>query len=160
MTQLSLYHLWPEDKVFILTDEPITQEKITDWKKNFTKDISGAAVTFEGLVRNHNEGKAVSSLEYQAYPEMAEKIANQIINQSKKMYSTDEIFCVHRTGHLQIGEIAVFVLATSAHRKEAFNACEYLINEIKQQVPIWKREHYVNHDPEWVACHQCKHNHE
>jgi adenylyltransferase/sulfurtransferase len=128
-----------------------------------TKKIApnvGAVVTFEGLVRNHNDGKEVSSLEYQAYSQMAQKIGNQIIEKAKNLYSVIDVNCIHRIGHLQIGEIAVLVMATGVHRKEAFLACEYVINEIKNLVPIWKREHYVHEAPEWVACHHCLQEHE
>jgi molybdopterin synthase catalytic subunit len=144
-----------------LTENTITQNQINDWKIIFTNPTIGATVTFEGLVRNHNEGKDVSALEYQAYPQMAIREGSKIIEQAKKLHSITDIFCIHRTGHLQIGEIAVWIIATASHRKEAFEACEYVINEVKALVPIWKREHYVNEIPNWVACHQCgNHAHE
>lgn len=145
--------------MFTLTDKNISQTQIIEWKTHFTKPSVGAVVIFEGLVRNHNEGKDVSSLEYQAYPEMALKVGSLIINKAKEIYPITDIFCVHRTGHLQIGENAVWVIATGSHRQEAFDACEYVINEVKALVPIWKREHYVNETPDWVACHNCGHHH-
>lgn len=144
--------------MFILTENNISQSEIIEWKKKHTAPSVGAAVTFEGLVRNHNEGKEVKSLEYQAYPEMGVKVGNQIIEKAKEKFNISEIFCVHRMGHLQIGDIAVWMIATASHREEAFEACAYVINEVKALVPIWKREHYINETPDWVACHHCGHH--
>lgn len=153
--------LWPVVSMFKLTENNISQIQLIEWKKKFTNPTIGAAVTFEGVVRNHNEDKEVKSLEYQAYPEMAIKVGNQIIEKAKMLYPITDIFCIHRTGHLQIEDIAVWVMATGSHRKEAFEACEYVINEVKMLVPIWKKEHYVNESPDWVACHHCsQHQHE
>lgn len=144
--------------MFTLTENNISQTQIIEWKTAYAKPTVGAAVTFEGLVRNHNEGKDVKSLEYQVYPEMALKVGTLITEKAKKLFPITEIFCIHRTGHLQIGEIAVWVIVTGSHRKEAFEACEYVINEVKALVPIWKREHYINETPDWVACHHCGHH--
>jgi molybdopterin synthase catalytic subunit len=141
--------------MFILTDENISQQQILEWKNTYTSPTNGAAVTFEGLVRNHNDGKEVSSLEYMAYHEMAIKVGTHIINKAKMLYPVSDLFCVHRTGHLQIGEIAVWIIATSSHRKEAFDACQFVIDEVKKLVPIWKKEHYLHEVPDWVQCHHC-----
>lgn len=145
--------------MFTITEDNISQTQIIEWKTRYTRPSVGAAVTFEGLVRNHNEGKEVKSLEYQAYPSMAIKVGQEIIEKAKILFPVTEIFCVHRTGHLQIGDIAVWVIATASHRKEAFHACQYVIDEVKALVPVWKREHYLNEMPDWVACHQCGHHH-
>ena len=115
----------------------------------------GGIVTFEGTVRNHNEGYKVSSLEYQCYEEMAQKEGELIVSESLKKFDIEQAFCIHRMGHLKIGEMAVWVYAAAAHRGQAFLACQYIIDEVKGRVPIWKKEHYLNKDPQWVACHQC-----
>ena len=140
----------------------MTEENINDVKKIYKTDNprAGAAVYFEGIVRNHNEGHDVSSLEYQAYESMANKEGQKIIDEAIKKFDIYDCFCVHRMGHLKIGDNAVYVVANSAHRAESFRACEYIINEVKLRVPIWKKEHYINKDAEWVACHHCAHPHE
>ncbi len=123
--------------------------------KDFTNARVGGVVTFEGKVRNHNDGFDVKSLEYQAYESMAVKEGQKIIEKAKELFDIVDIYCVHRTGHLQIGDMAVWVVALAEHRKAAFLACEYVINTVKLTVPIWKCEHYVSRPPEWVACHKC-----
>lgn len=125
------------------------------FEKKFSASDVGGVVTFEGRVRNHNEGRSVLSLEYEAYQSLALKEGHKIIAEAKAKFDVKSIYCVHRTGHLQIGDLAVWVQAASAHRKEAFLACQYVIDEIKSRVPIWKREHYVASEPVWVNCAQC-----
>ena len=120
----------------------------------------GGIVYFQGVVRNHNDGKDVKSLEYEAYSEMAQKVGNDIIQRAKEKFSIVDAYSVHRVGHLDINDTAVWVIATSHHRKEAFLASEYIIDTIKQEVPIWKREHYINEEPKWVACHRCMEHHD
>jgi molybdopterin synthase catalytic subunit len=132
--------------------------KITDKVIDESVSVSpraGARVIFDGIVRNHNDGLDVSSLEYQAYEEMAVKEGLKIVEEAKLKFEVISAYCVHRVGHLQIGDIAVWVEVYSEHRKEAFLACQYIIDEVKLRVPIWKREHYVDKDPEWIACHRC-----
>ena len=115
----------------------------------------GGIVQFEGRVRNINEGLEVTSLEYEAYPALALTEGNKILMEAKDKFKIQNIFAVHRTGHLQLGDIAVLVRAESVHRKAAFLATEYAINQIKGRVPIWKREHYLDKKPEWILCAQC-----
>ena len=141
--------------MFELTEHSINYPFILELRQRFDNPANGAAVTFEGIVRNHNDGLTVSSLEYQAYPAMALKIGDKIITAAKKRFDITEVFCVHRTGHLQIGDMAVWVIATAHHRQAAFLACEFVMNEVKREVPIWKREHYLDREPVWVACNRC-----
>lgn len=141
--------------MFSINENNIGSIEIENYKKTMNNPANGAAVIFEGIVRNHNEGKGVTSLEYQAYSTMAIKLGNEIIKLAKEKFDITDAMCVHRTGHLAVGDIAVWVIATSHHRKESFQACEYIIDEVKTLVPIWKREHYLQSIPEWVACHQC-----
>jgi len=117
---------------------------------------AGALVTFEGWVRNHNEGQDVVLLEYEAMQSLAEKEAEKIIAEAKEKFSIYNAICVHRVGPLQIGELAVWVGVTAAHRGAAFDASRYIIDEIKTRLPIWKKEHYKNGTSGWVNC-QCQH---
>ncbi|HBK81251.1 MAG TPA: molybdenum cofactor biosynthesis protein MoaE [Nitrospinae bacterium] len=103
-------------------------------------DDIGGVCTFIGLVRNHSRGQRVTHLEYHAYPEMSEKKMRQVIEEIAEQYGVDRIAVEHRIGTLQIGEIAVGIAASSAHRDAAFKACRYAIDRIKQIVPIWKKE--------------------
>tara|TARA_B100000959_G_C14763181_1_gene534237 strand:+ start:97 stop:534 length:438 start_codon:yes stop_codon:yes gene_type:complete len=129
-------------------------------EKELFNPQAGGIVTFEGRVRNHNEGMDVESLEYQCYQSMAVKEGQKIIDHALKNFSIINAYCVHREGHLQIGDIAVWIHVSSKHRREAFLACQYIIDEVKLKVPIWKREHYTEKAPEWVACHRCQEHHE
>ena len=138
--------------MFEVVDTPI--EDIMK-EKNFFNARVGGVVTFEGKVRNHNEGLDVNSLEYQAYESMAVKEGQKIVTKALEHFDVVDVYCVHRVGHLKIGEMAVWVVALAEHRGEAFRACEYVIDTVKKTVPIWKREHYVAQDAEWVACHKC-----
>lgn len=139
--------------MFQITTESINQIRP---KEVYDNPRVGGIVTFEGTVRNHNDGHAVTSLKYQAYDKMAVAEGNRIVKEALEKYSAVDVYCIHRTGHLAIGDTAVYVAATGEHRKEAFEACEFVIDMIKARVPIWKREHYVDQEPNWVACHQCK----
>lgn len=121
---------------------------------NLYDPTCGAIVTFEGKVRNHNNGKKITSLYYECYESMALKIMNEIKEEALKKWDVKNISAVHRIGNVPIGEIAVWVGVSAVHRKEAFNACKFMIDEIKHKVPIWKKETYVNGTSIWVDC--CK----
>ncbi|MBF2052062.1 MAG: molybdenum cofactor biosynthesis protein MoaE [Candidatus Sericytochromatia bacterium] len=116
---------------------------------------AGALVVFEGWVRNHNEGFAVEALEYEAFAEMALLEAEKILAEARERWAIEAIVGAHRTGLLQIGEIAVWVGVSAAHRGEAFAACQYAMDEIKRRLPIWKKEHYRDRPAEWVNCQHC-----
>jgi molybdopterin synthase catalytic subunit len=111
---------------------------------------SGACVTFEGRVRNLNGGRAVRALDYEAYGPLAEKEGEKILAEARKKFPIHGAACVHRTGRLRLGEIAVWVAVTSAHRGAAFEACRYIIDETKARVPIWKKEHYAKGASAWI----------
>lgn len=124
---------------------------------------AGACVTFEGWVRNENEGMAVARLEYESYAAMADKEGAKIIKEARDKFPIIHAACVHRVGLLEIGEIAVWVGVSGGHRGEAFDACRYIIDQIKHRVPIWKKEHYVEGESGWVRCEACAaagHDHE
>jgi molybdopterin/thiamine biosynthesis adenylyltransferase/molybdopterin synthase catalytic subunit/rhodanese-related sulfurtransferase len=118
-------------------------------------DTCGGFAAFEGWVRNHNEGHAVTRLEYEAFAELAEKEGARIVNEAVRRFGVTRATCVHRTGSLAIGDVAVWVGVSAAHRDEAFRACRFIIDEVKHRVPIWKKEHYVNGDSGWVNCERC-----
>lgn len=109
----------------------------------------GAVATFLGLVRNHHDGRAVLRLEYSAYPDMAEAEATAILDEATRRWPV-QLAARHRTGMLEVGEAAVAVAAAGAHRGEAFDACRYVIEELKRRVPIWKREYYADGSVGWV----------
>lgn len=110
----------------------------------------GAVVCFEGRVRDHNDGRAVHGLSYQAYVELAETEGARIVTEARGRYAVERIVCVHRIGDLALGDVAVWAGVSAGHRGAAFDACRYVINEVKARVPIWKREHYVEGAAEWL----------
>lgn len=105
---------------------------------------AGALITFTGTVRDNARGQAVSSLDYEAYAPAAEKMLAQIAAEIAERWGIDRVAIWHRTGLLQIGEASVIIAVASAHRGEAFAACQYAIDRLKQIVPIWKKEHYAD----------------
>jgi len=124
-------------------------------RKHLADPTSGGYCAFEGWVRNHNEGLAVTRLEYEAFAELAVKEGARIVDEAVKKFGVNRAACVHRVGILAIGDMAVWVGVSARHRDEAFKACRYIIDEVKHRVPIWKKEHYVNGDSGWVNCERC-----
>jgi molybdopterin synthase catalytic subunit len=106
----------------------------------------GAVTSFVGLVRDHNQGRRVSYLEYEAYEPLALRALNLIIEESRAMWPGARVAVHHRTGRLEIGEASIIIVAASPHRAEAFAACRYMIERVKQIVPIWKHEHFEGGD--------------
>ncbi len=138
--------------MFRVCSEPIDRDFLC---QSMNRPESGALVVFEGWVRNHNEGHPVASLEYEVYKEMAAREAEKILNETKENFGITGITCVHREGHLKVGELAVWIGVTAHHRGEAFKGCQYAIDEIKTRLPIWKKEYYVEKPAEWVNCQGC-----
>ncbi len=124
-------------------------------KRALADPASGGYASFEGWVRNHNEGLPVVRLEYEAFAELAVREGERIIAEACARFGIEHARCVHRVGSLAIGDLAVWVGASARHRDEAFRACRYIIDEVKHRVPIWKKEHYVNGDSGWVNCERC-----
>jgi len=110
----------------------------------------GGIASFLGVVRDHQDGRSVLRLEYSAYDSMAEAECGRIVREAESQWDC-VIALKHRTGTLQIGDVAVAIVAASAHRDEAFAACRYVIEEVKRRVPIWKREIFVDGTVEWVG---------
>lgn len=118
---------------------------------------NGAVVVMSGTVRNQTDGKPVSSLEYQAYEPMALNIFRQLAAQIRQQWpDVNRVVIHHRTGHLTIGEISVLVAVGCPHRGEAFAACQYAIDNLKHQAPIWKKEHWEDGSSEWVSIAACE----
>jgi len=111
---------------------------------------AGAFAAFEGWVRQHNAGRLVHGLRYEAYVELAEREGAEIIEDALARFSILDARCIHRIGDLKIGELAVWVGVSSAHRGPAFDACRYIIDEVKARVPIWKHEYYADGDSGWL----------
>jgi molybdopterin synthase catalytic subunit len=121
-------------------------------KQELTQGGAGACVTFEGWVRNHNDGEAVQALEYEAHQAIAEKEGARIVAEALARFAVTEIHCEHRVGKLRVGDCAVWVGVSADHRGAAFDACRYVIDETKARVPIWKKEHYSSGATGWVNC--------
>lgn len=115
-----------------------TEEEI-ERIKNISKNIGGI-VTFLGTAREISRGKEIKELEFEHYPQMAEKKLNEIREKALELFDVIEIGIVHRTGKIEIGENIVLIVAAAEHRKDAFDACEWCIDELKQITPIWKKE--------------------
>ena len=121
-------------------------------KRALASDDAGACVTFEGWVRDHNDGEAVVALEYEAHTAIAEQEGSAIVAEARSRFAIASARCEHRIGKLAIGDCAVWVGVSAAHRGAAFDACRYIIDETKRRVPIWKKEHYRGGHSGWVNC--------
>jgi adenylyltransferase/sulfurtransferase len=128
---------------------------IASLREELADPACGGYTSFEGLVRNHNEGMSVQHLEYEAFEPLAIKEGERIVAEAIQRFGIEHAACVHRIGDLAIGEMAVWVGVSARHRDEAFRACRYIIDEVKHRVPIWKKEHYENGDSGWVNCERC-----
>jgi len=132
-----------------ITDKPIDVQKIISAAER--EDCGGLSV-FLGTVRNHSHGKEVERLEYEAYPAMAGKMIQRIIDEISERWDIRAAAVSHRTGILSIGEVAVVIAIASPHRKAAFEACQYTIDRLKEIVPIWKKEVAVDGET-WISSH-------
>jgi molybdopterin synthase catalytic subunit len=117
------------------------------------RDHAGAIALFYGIVRNENMGRAVQYLEYDAYPEMALRKVREVADEVRVKFPIGEIGVLHRIGRLEIGETSLLVAVSSGHRKDAFEACHYAVDRIKQVVPIWKKEVWTD-GSEWIEGHK------
>lgn len=111
---------------------------------------AGAYASFEGWVRDHNDGRAVLGLNYSAYRALAESEGARILAEARQKFDIRRAACVHRVGELALGELAVWVGVSAAHRGPAFEACRWIIDEVKARVPIWKNERYAEGAPQWL----------
>ena len=134
--------------MFRLSPAPLDPDAL---RRELLDPQAGGDVSFEGRVRSRNEGREVRSLEYEAYGELAEKEGARVLAEARSRFTVLSIAAVHRVGHLRLGELAVWVGVTAEHRGAAFDACRYVIDELKKRVPIWKKEHYATGESAWIG---------
>jgi len=132
--------------MFEITTDPIDPDALY---RQVLRDYNGAVVTFAGVVRDHTGDKRTEYLVYEAYTEMAQKKMAEIGAEVKERWDIENIAILHRVGRLEIGETSVLIAVGSPHRRQAFEACRYAIDRLKERVPIWKKE--VGEDGEsWI----------
>lgn len=132
-----------------VTNDPIS---LSDFFEGKLEESCGAMASFVGVVRNHHGERRVKRLYYDCYQNMAEKEIRSIIEEIKREYPVKDIKVLHRVGWLEVGEVAVAIMVSSAHRDEAFSACRAVIDRIKERVPLWKKEVYLDDTFEWISC--------
>jgi len=132
-----------------ITEEPINTQAVI---AAVQADGAGAINVFIGTVRNQTQAKPVTKLDFEAYDSMAVKKMQEIANQAAERWPIQKVAIVHRKGSLQIGEAAVVIAVSTPHRKASFEACEFIIDTLKQVVPIWKKEIFED-GAVWVAAH-------
>jgi molybdopterin synthase catalytic subunit len=137
---------------FTLHEAPLEPQRLQDALRH---ERCGGYVSFTGAVRDHNDGRQVLRLEYEAFAPLALREGARIVAEARARFGVERARCAHRVGMLQLGELAVWVGVSAAHRGEAFDACRYIIDEVKHRLPIWKKEHYRNGDSGWVNCERC-----
>ena len=138
---------------FEVTERPLDPEKLVS---HVRKDEAGAVVLFYGVVRDNSMGRRVDHLEYDAYPEMAEKVMRDLAAEIMASFPVTDIAIQHRTGRLEIGEASLLVAVSSPHRKEGFAAAAALVDRFKEVVPVWKKEVWEGGE-EWIEGEPVKH---
>jgi molybdopterin synthase catalytic subunit len=133
--------------MYKVVDSPIDEIALEDVVRT---DADGAVIVFRGVARRHSRGRDVVHLEYEAYPEMAEKVMAQIAEEIKSRWPVSGVAMVHRTGVLEIGQASVVIAISAPHRGEAFEASQYAIDRLKQIVPIWKKEVWSD-GSQWIG---------
>jgi molybdopterin synthase catalytic subunit len=133
--------------MFKVVDDPIDALALEDEVRT---DADGAVIVFRGVARRHSRGRDVVHLEYEAYPEMAEKVMAQIGDEMHSRWPITRVAIVHRTGVLEIGQTSVMIAVSAPHRREAFEAASYAIDRLKQVVPIWKKEVWSD-GTQWIG---------
>ncbi|MCC7249943.1 MAG: molybdenum cofactor biosynthesis protein MoaE [Lysobacter sp.] len=132
---------------FAIADAPF---EIAPLRARLLRADAGAYASFEGWVRDHNEGRAALGLRYEAYVALAESEGAKILDEAMTRFAIVDAACVHRIGELAVGDLAVWVGVSAAHRDAAFSACRWIIDEVKARVPIWKHERYAEGDAQWL----------
>jgi molybdopterin synthase catalytic subunit len=134
--------------------EPIRHEEVA---AELDCPEDGAQLVFWGLVRNHNEGKRVRAVTYDAHPQLAVRTFREIADEALERWGADlRVLIIHRTGTLEVGEASVVVGVSSPHRDEAYEASRHVIEQLKVRSPIWKQEHYVDGDSDWLRGHSLR----
>jgi molybdopterin synthase catalytic subunit len=142
----SSFILHPSDMIR-LTEDLIDYHRLTEQVR---RPDCGAVVTFLGTVRDLTDGRLTTALDYEAYPDMAAKKMAEIERETRDRWPVGEMALVHRLGHLEVGEVSVAVAVSCPHRAQAFEACRYAIDRLKELVPIWKKENWADGSSEWV----------
>ena len=142
-----------------ISEEMLSIQKAVDFVDSAE---NGALNMFVGKVRNHNMGKAVNAVSYDVFAPLACTVFQELCAEAKAQFGERlRLYVEHYKGKLTIGGISVIIAASSPHRDESFKACRYLIEQLKIRAPIWKQEHYVDGDSEWVKGHAlCGHHHD
>ena len=133
---------------FALLDVPIDESRL---KALLQDDSCGALATFEGWVRNHNNATQVSKLTYYGYENLALNQGRAIIEEAKRRFDITRAVAIHRIGALEIGDMAVWIGVVSSHRYPAFDACRWILDTIKADIPIWKQEFYGDDASKWLS---------
>jgi molybdopterin synthase catalytic subunit len=135
--------------MFRISDQPLDPVAL---KATLLDQRAGACVTFEGWVRDLNDGHAVDLLEYEAFVPLGEKEGWRILDEARERFPILRVSGVHRVGRLALGDLAIWVGVVAEHRAAAFDACRYVIDEAKARLPIWKKEHYADGVTHWINC--------
>jgi len=138
--------------MLLLTDRPIVLDELL---AAVADPAAGAVVVFIGMTRNHNEGRQVEGLEYEAYPAMAVSELEKITTEARARWPIARVAVAHRTGRVPIGMASVVIAVSSAHRAEAFTAARFVIDRLKETVPIWKKE-YFSGGAVWIGDQSCQ----
>ena len=133
---------------FALLDEAIDDQRLKDLLQD---EQCGALATFEGWVRNHNNDSRVTSLTYYGYEKLAINQGKRIIEEAKRLFDIENAVAIHRIGALEIGDMAVWVGVSSKHRYPAFDACKWILDTIKADIPVWKQEFYQDESSKWLS---------
>lgn len=131
-----------------ITKDPIDREEAA---RVVSHPSCGAITTFEGVIRNQNEGKRVTGLEYEVYPEFLKAEVKKIFLEIKEKWDIHELALIQRIGKLDVGESGIVIAISSPHRKASLESCSYAIEEFKKRAPVWKKEHYQD-GAQWVFC--------
>ncbi len=138
--------------MFEIFSEPLQSAQLA---QRLADPSCGGYVSFEGWVRNHQDGQGVEALEYEIYQPLALSEGDKVLAEAVQRFDVVSMAAVHAVGRLDIGDLAVWVGAVAHHRAAAFDACRYAIDQIKVRLPIWKKEYYTDGNSGWVNCEQC-----
>lgn len=136
-----------------VTTNDIDMDKVMD---KVRMPDHGAIDIFIGTVRNNHNGKTVTGITYDVHEKLAEKVFREICEEATGLWPDTRYAVMHRKGELPVGGISIVIAVSSAHRAESFEACRYVIEEIKAQAPVWKQEHYTGGKSEWLPGHSLR----
>lgn len=140
-----------DDAVFVeISENALDVQKACDL---VTDPAHGAIDSFIGVVRNNHAGKEVTGITYDVHKSLAEKMLRQICEEARGIWEGTRYYVAHYQGDLKVGGVSVLITVSAAHRAESFEACRYVIEEIKKRAPVWKQEHYIDGPSEWLPGH-------